>query len=92
VLRLVAIDLSDADIPAFEAYEAKVLSLVPQHGGRVEMRVRSLDGQVETHLLYFPDERAFDCYRLDPRRVALASEWEKSGAKSEARLVERIGS
>jgi uncharacterized protein (DUF1330 family) len=92
LLRLVAIDLSNADIPAFEAYEARVLSLVAQHGGRLEMRVRSLDGRVETHLLYFPDEQAFDCYRSDPRRIALASEWEKSGAKSEAKLVERIGS
>jgi uncharacterized protein (DUF1330 family) len=87
---LVAIDLSNADIPAFEAYEEKVLSLVPRHGGRLEMRVRSQDGQTETHLLFFPDEQAFDRYRSDPRRIALAPEWEQSGAKSEAK-VERIG-
>jgi hypothetical protein len=50
-----------------------------------------MDGRTETHLLYFPDEQAFDRYRSDPRRIALAPEWENSGAKSEARLVERIG-
>jgi uncharacterized protein (DUF1330 family) len=90
LLRLVAIDLSGADVAAFEAYEAKALPLVCEHGGRLEIRVRSLDGQTETHLLYFPDEHAFDRYRLDPRRIAAAPEWEKSGAKSEVKLVERI--
>ena len=91
MLRLVAIDLTNADMPSFEVYEEKVLSLVPQHGGRVEMRVRSLDGRAETHLLYFPDEQAFERYRSDPRRIALAPEWQKSGAKSDAVWVERIG-
>ena len=91
MLRLVAIDLSNADIPAFEAYEERVLALVPRHGGRLEMRVRSLDGQAETHLLYFPDEQAFERFRSDPHRLALAPEWERCGASSEVRLVERIG-
>jgi hypothetical protein len=90
LLRLVAIDLSGADVAAFEAYEAKVLPLVREYGGRLEMRVRSLDRRSETHLLYFPDEEAFDRYRLDRRRIAAAPEWEKSGAKSEVKLVERI--
>jgi hypothetical protein len=90
VLRLVAIDLSGADVAAFDAYEAKVLPLVCEHGGRLEIRVRSLDGRTETHLLHFPDEQAFDRYRLDPRRIAAAPEWEKSGAKFEVTLVERM--
>ena len=89
MLRLVAIDLSNADIPAFEAYEEKVLALVPEHGGRLEMRVRSVDGRTETHLLYFPDEQAFDRYRSDPRRIALAPAWERCGARADVTSVER---
>jgi len=92
LLRLVTISLSNADVHAFEAYEEKVLALVPQHDGRLEMRLRSLDGQTETHVLYFPDEQAFDRFRSDPRRIALAPEWEQSGAKSEATWVESVGS
>jgi uncharacterized protein (DUF1330 family) len=84
------IDLSNADVNTFEAYEEKVLALVPQHGGRLEMRLRALDGRAETHLLYFPDERAFEHYREDPRRLALTPEWERSGAKSEAKWVELV--
>lgn len=90
MLRMVTIDLSDADIGAFEAYESKVLPLLPKHGGRVEMRIRSLDGRTETHLLYFPDAQAFERYRSDPSRLAVAHEWERSGARSVAHEVERI--
>ena len=68
--RLVTIDLSNADVSIYEAYEATVLSLLGKHGGRLEMRVRSLDGCSETHLLFFPSAQAFDSYRADPIRVA----------------------
>ena len=91
MLRLVTIDLSDADVGVFEAYEAKVLALLPKHGGRVEMRVRALDGQSETHLLHFPDHQTFEAYRADPARLEIAAEWEKSGAQSLAVDVERVG-
>jgi uncharacterized protein (DUF1330 family) len=89
--RLVTIDLAGADLERFEAYEAKVLPLVETHGGRLEMRVRSLDGGRETHLLFFPDAQAFERYRSDPKRVAVQSEWEQCGAKSVAVEVEEVG-
>lgn len=80
--RLVTIDLSDADVPVFDAYEATVLSLLDKHGGRLEMRVRSLDGCSETHLLFFPSAQAFENYRADPIRVAAQDDWQRCGAKS----------
>ena len=90
MLRLVTIDLSRADLDVFERYETSVLALLPKHGGRLELRVRALDGQAETHLLYFPDEQAFDAYRSDPARLALADDWNRCGARSTVQLVERI--
>jgi uncharacterized protein (DUF1330 family) len=90
LLRLVTIDLSDADLEIFERYESEVLSLVPKYGGRLEMRVRTVDGRKETHLLYFPDEAAFEGYRSDPARLALSSLWEQSRARSVAELVRTI--
>ena len=90
MLRLVTIDLSGADLAAFERYEAAVLAIAPRHGGRLELRVRSLDGRTETHLLHFPNAAAFDAYSSDPARLALADDWKKCGASSVVQLVERI--
>ena len=90
MLLLVTIDLSQADLDVFERYEASVLALLPNHGGRLDLRVRALDGRTETHLLYFPDEQAFEAFRSDPARLALADEWKGCGALSTVQLVERI--
>ena len=88
---LVNIDLTGADLAMFEAYEAKVLPLLERHGGRLEMRVRSLDGSCETHLLFFPDDLSLEAYRSDPGRVSLLSEWEACGARSTRMAVEQVG-
>jgi hypothetical protein len=90
LLRLVTIDLTAANLDAFERYEAEVLDLVPKHGGRLEMRVRALDGRTETHLLYFPDDAAFEGFRADPGRLALSGNWERCGAQSTVQLVEPV--
>jgi hypothetical protein len=90
MLRLVTIDLSEADIGLFVRYESKVLPLLRKHGGRLELRVRATDGRSETHLLYFPDLQAFERFRSDPVRLAAAGEWERSGARSVVLDVERI--
>jgi uncharacterized protein (DUF1330 family) len=90
LLRLVTIDLTAADLDAFERYETAVLALVPKHGGRLALRVRALDGRTETHLVDFPDEAAFESYRTDPGRLALSGDWERCGARSTVQLVERV--
>lgn len=88
---LVQIDLSAADIALFEAYEARVLELLPAHGARLELRLRATDDRSETHLLYFPHAAALDAYRADPVRVAVQSLWDRSGAHSTLTEVARIG-
>jgi uncharacterized protein (DUF1330 family) len=79
---LIQVDLSQADVTCFERYEAKVLPQLDHYGGRLEMRVRSVDGQHETHLIYFPDAAAREKFLSDPIREAARSDWESCGAVS----------
>ncbi len=89
--RLVTIDLTAADLAAFDAYEARVLPMLARHGGRLELRVRALDGSSETHLLVFPDATAFEAYRADPARLAVQDQWEACGAVAVVTEVETVG-
>ena len=86
--RLVTIDLTHADLSLFERYEAKALPLIERYGGRLEMRVRTIDGSSETHLLFFPDGQSYEAYRSDPDRVAVLGEWEQCGARASMIEVE----
>jgi hypothetical protein len=88
----VTIDLRNADMALFEAYEDKVLRLLDRYGGRIEMRVRAIDQSSETHLLYMPDARAFEGYRSDPEREAAQEDWRRCRASSTAKEVEVIPS
>lgn len=90
MLLLVQIDLSDADIKQFEAYEAIVLPLLAKHGGRVEFCLRAVDDRSETHLIHFPEPAAADAYRADPGRVAAQPLWQASGARSIATEVRTL--
>ena len=92
MLRLVTIDLTGADLERFESYEDTVLSLAGKHGGRLELRLRAVDGSSETHLLFFPDTQAFENYRADPERLSAQDVWRASGAKSSVIEVEVIRS
>ena len=78
-----------AGVAAFQAYEDQVLPLLADHGGRLQRRVRNQDGTMEIHLVWFPSEAAFDGFRADPRRAALASLLGDSGAVTEVtRLID----
>jgi hypothetical protein len=77
-----------ARIPAegvadFCAYEAAVLPLLPEFGGRLERRLRNADGTVEMHIVSFASEADFQNYRNDPRRTAQAGLLKKSSATQE---------
>jgi uncharacterized protein (DUF1330 family) len=87
---LVTIDLSDADITAFEYYERQALALLPAHGGMVGARLRSTDGRSETHLLHFPDSAALAEFLADPARQALRPDWDACGAKAMMVEVEEL--
>ena len=56
---------------AFHRYEASVLALLADHGGELERRLVAGDGDVEAHVVWFPDRSAFTAYRADPRRAAI---------------------
>lgn len=88
--RLVTIQLKEANVALFEKYEAIVLPLVEKHGGRLEARVRSDDGQTETHLLFYPDERSYQAFLSDPIRQNARHIWDQSGATAASLSVVRV--
>jgi hypothetical protein len=86
-LLLVQIVRIPADgIDAFQLFESRVLPLLAAHGGMLERRMRSADGQIEIHVISFPSAAALDQYRNDPERVRHLPLLEQSGAV--AQLVE----
>jgi hypothetical protein len=72
-----------AGVEAFGRYEANVLPLLADHGGRLERRLRNADGTVEVHLIEFDAPGGLDAYRADPRRADHAGLLAQSGAQSE---------
>jgi uncharacterized protein (DUF1330 family) len=78
---------------ALTAYEDRVLSLVPEHGGRVLQRARSsgADGQpLEIQFLEFPSAEALGHYMADERRTVLAGERDRAIARTDVIEVELI--
>lgn len=54
-------------------YEDRVLGLLPDHGARVEARVRAVEGPpTEIQILEFPSAQALDDFEQDPRRAELS--------------------
>jgi len=75
------------------AYEDRVLSIVPEHGGRVLQRARGSGtaGQpLEIQLLEFPSAQALDAFMTDHRRQSLAGERDKVIAKTEVIEVQLV--
>jgi hypothetical protein len=79
---VVQIDLTFADLAAFERYEAAVLPLLADHGGVLEQRLRAVDGSSETHVIGFVSPEGFEAYLADPRRTVHAQAFALSGAKA----------
>src|SRR5580704_860686 len=71
-------------ISEFRAYEDAVLPLLPEFNGRLERRLRNLDGTVEIHIVSFASDADFQNYRNDPRRTDQTWLLEKSSAKRES--------
>ena len=78
---------------ALSAYEDLVLQLVPDHGGAVVQRARSIgaNGQpLEIHVLAFPSEQKLSEYMTDDRRVALTADRDQAIARTEVIRVELV--
>jgi hypothetical protein len=56
-------------VVAFEACQSQVLPLLAEHDGQLQRRLRSDDGQIEVHLIWFPATAAFEAWRADRRRA-----------------------
>lgn len=77
---------------AFAAYEACVLPLLAEHGGTLERRLQSADGQVELHLVRFSSDEAYVAYRDDERRREQRHLLARSGAVIEVLELYDTGS
>ena len=82
MLIVVTIDLSMANLAAFDRYEEKALTLLAALGGTVQRRIRSHDTTTETHILHFENEDSFARFMASPDRAALHPEWLACGAKA----------
>jgi uncharacterized protein (DUF1330 family) len=55
-------------------YEDRVLGLLPDHGARIDTRVRALEGSLtEIQILEFPSEQALVDFQNDRRRADLSA-------------------
>ncbi len=75
------------------AYEDRVLSFVPEHGGRVLQRARgngAVGQPLEVQLLQFPAAQALEAFMADGRRQALAGERDQVVAKTEVIEVQLV--
>lgn len=88
--KLVVLDLSSANTDLFESYERKVIPLLSKYDGKLELSVRSVDGAIETHVLYFPDTLRFEGFLSDPTRAALKDDWDRTGVVSTISDVEQV--
>lgn len=86
-LIVVRLDLSGADLEHFEAYEARVLPLLADHGAALLVRRRNPAQNRETHVIRFATNDGFQSYLHDPRRLALAPMRERSGVTSKVRFL-----
>jgi len=82
--------IPSAGIEDFRAYEDAVLPLLPEFNGRLERRLRNMDGTVELHIISFASDADFQNYRNDPRRTAQAWRLERSSAKLELLPLENV--
>jgi len=90
-LTLVLIARIPADgVERYQRYEAAVLPLLAEHGGRLERQLRRAGGEVEVHVVSFDSPDAFAAYGTDPRRAQHADLLAASGAQVEVLEVEDV--
>ena len=74
-LRIVAVvEMSDDDVDGGRRYEDLVLDLLPEHGARVERRLRTPDSRTEVQVLWFPSRETMEAIMAHPARLAAREE------------------
>ena len=90
LVLVASFDIPADGVEAFQAYEAEVLPLLRDHGGRLERRLRGSAGTYEVHVLRFRNAAGLEAYRNDPVRAAAAHRLIHSGPTTRVELVEDI--
>jgi hypothetical protein len=83
MVYVMVIHLPSDGVETFQRYEAAVLSLLSDHQGRLDRRLRSADQRTEVHLVSFPSAEHFESYRSDPRRAEQSHLLDASQARIE---------
>ena len=75
----------------FDAFEEQAFAIMREHGAKIiEIRTgdpAQQDRPDEIHVLRFPSQHAFDCYRADARLTELATLRDQSIAKTEIKIT-----
>ena len=71
VLLAVVVEMHEGAVAEGQGYEDGVLRLLARHGGRVERRLRSIDGVTEVQIIRFVTAAGLDAFLADPDRLAL---------------------
>ena len=78
--------LREGQESVFQAYENKVLPLLPRYNGKLEIRLKTSQSTPEQpdeiHIVSFPSEIDFEAYRNDPERLAHVKMFEDSVLKA----------
>jgi hypothetical protein len=83
MLLVQIIRVPEAGIDRLRRFESAVLPLLGDHGAQLERRLRSVDGDVEIHVVRFPSREAHARYLADPRRHQNLHLLRESGATAE---------
>ncbi len=75
--------LPDDGVTGFQEYEAAVIPLLADHGGRFDARFRGDEGRVEVHVVSFDTREGMEAFMVDERRQALRPRLLASGAQTE---------
>jgi hypothetical protein len=71
LLLAVVVEMRDHAVADGQSYEDAVLTLLTRHGGRLERRLRSIDGVTEVQIIRFNSPAGLDAFMIDPERLAL---------------------
>ena len=82
--------IPELGVADFQRYEAVVLPLLDEHGGRLERRLRNDSGTFEAHVVRFENAAALERFRADPRRAAAQPLLVQSSAAIELIGVEDV--
>lgn len=70
LLLVAVVEMVPGHAEAGQRYEDAVLDLLPRHGGALEQRLRSRDGDTEVQVIRFASRAGLESFMVDPDRLA----------------------